>query len=93
MIKYIEVLNDLKLIDDVLYLKIKYGTDDKLKVLLVKNGLSLGLVNLVVDEYSQYLKVDYENSIVKYVPEIIEEMRSQGENEVLVYEMQYFTEM
>lgn len=93
VIKYIEVLNDLKLIDDVLYLKIKYGTDDKLKVLLVKNGLSLGLVNLVVDEYSQYLKVDYENSIVKYVPEIIEEMRSQGENEVLVYEMQYFTEM
>ena len=93
MIKYIEVLNDLKLIEDVFYLKIKYGTDDKLKVLLVKNGLSLGLVNLVVDEYSQYLKVDYENSIVKYEPEIIEEMRSQGENEVLVYEMQYFTEM
>ncbi|MDO4305003.1 MAG: hypothetical protein Q4D94_13935, partial [Bacillota bacterium] len=92
-IKYIEVLNDLKLLDDVLYLKIKYGTDDKLKVLLVKNGLSLGLANLVVDEYSQYLKVDYENSIVKYAPEIIEEMRSQGENEVLVYEMQYFTEM
>jgi len=93
VIKYIEVLNDLKLLDDVLYLKIKYGTDDKLKVLLVKNGLSLGLANLVVDEYSQYLKVDYENSIVKYAPGIIEEMRSQGENEVLVYEMQYFTEM
>lgn len=93
VIKYIEVLNDLKLLDDVLYLKIKYGTDNKLKVLLVKNGLSLGLANLVVDEYSQYLKVDYENSIVKYAPGIIEEMRSQGENEVLVYEMQYFTEM
>lgn len=93
VIKYIEVLNDLKLLDDVLYLKIKYGTDDKLKVLLVKNGLSLGLANLVVDEYSQYLKVDYENSIVKYAPEIIEEMRNQGENEVLIYEMQYFTEM
>lgn len=93
VIKYIEVLNDLNLLDDVLYLKIKYGTDNKLKVLLVKNGLSLGLANLVVDEYSQYLKVDYENSIVKYAPGIIEGMRSHGENEVLVYEMQYFTEM
>lgn len=93
VIKYIEVLNDLKLLDDVLYLKIKYGTDDKLKVLLVKNGLSLGLANLVADEYSQYLEVDYENSIVRYASDITEAMRSQGENEVLIYEMQYFTEM
>lgn len=92
VIKYIEVLNDLHLLDEVLYLKIKYGTDDKLKVLLVKNGLSLGLANLVADQYSRYLKINYANNTVKYKDEIIEKMQENDENEVLIYEMQYFIE-
>lgn len=78
--------------DEVLYLKIKYGTDDKLKVLLVKNGLSLGLANLVADQYSRYLKINYANNTVKYKDEIIEKMQENDENEVLIYEMQYFIE-
>ncbi len=92
IIKYIEVLNDLKLLDEILYLKIKYGTEDKLKVLLVKNGLSLGLANLIADRYSKYLNVNYMNNTVKYKDSIVEKMEENEENEVLIYEMQYFIE-
>ena len=92
IIKYIEVLNDLCLVDETLYLKIKYGTDDKRKVLLVKNGLSLSLANLIVDKYTDYLNIDYENSTTKYEDEIIEVMEENGENEVLIYELKYFIE-
>ncbi len=92
IIKYIEVLYDLKLLDEILYLKIKYGTDDKLKVLLVKNGLSLGLANLIVDKYSKYLNVDYTSNTVIYKDGIAEKMEDNDENEVLIYEMKYFIE-
>lgn len=92
IMKYIEVLNDLCLIDEILYLKIKYGTSDKRKVLLVKNGLSLGLSNLIVDKYVDYLVIDYESNSVEYMDGIIEMMIQNEENEVLLYELKYFIE-
>ncbi|MEH7336930.1 DNA helicase, partial [Neobacillus drentensis] len=54
-IKFIEVIKDLKLIDKDLYERIKYGTNDKSKITLIKNGLSLTLVNLLIKEYHQYM--------------------------------------
>lgn len=92
IMKYIEVLNDLCLVDEILYLKIKYGTSDKRKVLLVKNGLSLGLSNLIVDKYVKYLVMDYESNSVEYIDGIIEAMTQNEENEVLLYELKYFIE-
>lgn len=92
IMKYIEVLNDLCLVDEILYLKIKYGTSDKRKVLLVKNGLSLGLSNLIVDKYVEYLVIDYESNSVEYIDGIIEAMIQNEENEVLLYELKYFIE-
>lgn len=92
IMKYIEVLNDLCLVDEILYLKIKYGTSDKRKVLLVKNGLSLGLSNLIVDKYADYLVIDYESNSVEYIDGIIEMMTQNEENEVLLYELKYFIE-
>ena len=52
----------------------------------------MGLANLVADQYSRYLKINYANNTVKYKDEIIEKMQENDENEVLIYEMQYFIE-
>lgn len=90
IIKFIEVLNDLSLLEGSLYLKIKYGTDDKQKVLLIKNGLSLSLANLLIDDYWEYLKIDIANNTVEYNPKIIDEMEKNDENQVLIYETRYF---
>jgi hypothetical protein len=59
---------------------------------LVKNGLSLGLSNLIVDKYVDYLVIDYESNSVEYMDGIIEMMIQNEENEVLLYELKYFIE-
>ena len=61
-------------------------------MLLVKNGLSLGLSNLIVDKYVEYLVIDYESNSVEYIDGIIEAMIQNEENEVLLYELKYFIE-
>ncbi|TXK59899.1 DEAD/DEAH box helicase [Bacillus subtilis] len=88
-IKYIEVINDLKLIDKDLYERIKYGTNDSSKITLIKNGLSLTLVNLLVKEYQEYLDINNKLNTVFINPTILEKMEENGENEILIYEVKF----
>ena len=37
---FIEVFNDIKIIDESFYKKVKYGTDDPEAICMIKNGLS-----------------------------------------------------
>ena len=90
IIKFIEVLNELEFIEESFYNKIKYGTDDKQKIALVKNGLSLSLANLIVDKYQSYLNIDVENSLVFLEREILNEMENNDENQVLINEASYY---
>lgn len=90
IIKYVEVLHDIGLIDEVLYLKIKYGTDDKRKIILVKNGISLGLSNLLIDKYIKYVKVDLVKDTVILQRELIDRMFNNQENEIMISEANYF---
>ena len=90
IIKFIEVLNDLEFIEESFYNKIKYGTDDKQKIALVKNGLSLSLANLIVDKYQRYLDIDIENSLVFLKSGILDEMETNDENQVLINEASYY---
>ena len=56
LIKYVEVLYDLELIEDNFYARIKYGTDDERAICLIKNGLSLSSAVLLIKKYNSYLK-------------------------------------
>lgn len=90
IIKFIEVLNDFDFLEEPFYNKIKYGTDDKQIIALVKNGLSLSLANLIVDKYQKFLEMDIENGLVFLSNEIITEMDIHGENQVLINEASYY---
>lgn len=90
IIKYIEVLHDIRLIDEALYLKIKYGTDDKRKIILVKNGISLGLSNLLIDNYMKYVKFDLVKDTVILQRDLIDKMFNNQENEIMISEANYF---
>ncbi|WP_252248166.1 DEAD/DEAH box helicase [Clostridium sp. ZBS20] len=90
ILKYIEVLNDIKLIDEALYLKIKYGTDDKRKIILVKNGISLALSNLLIDNYMKYVKIDLVKNLVILQRDLIDKMFNNQENEIMISEANYF---
>ena len=52
LIKYVEVLHDLDLIEDGFYAQIKYGTDDERTICLIKNGTS-------DDNYGGWAELDY----------------------------------
>lgn len=55
LIKYVEVLYDLELIEDNFYARIKYGTDDERAICLIKNGLSLSSAVLLIKKYNSYI--------------------------------------
>ena len=88
LIKYVEILRDLELIEDKFYAKIKYGTDDEATICLIKNGLSLGSATLLIKKYRNYLQIDSFTSTVIYQDSLIKEMEKEKENRILIHEVQ-----
>lgn len=93
LIKYIEVLNDLGFLEKRFYEEIKYGTSNVIKIALIKHGFSLGVSNLIVNDYRDFLTVDQTDNLLVVDDEIITEMRENNENEILIYELIYNTKI
>lgn len=89
VIKYVEVLNDLEMLEERLYLQIKYGTDDKRVITCMRNGISLSLAKLLIEKYEKFLVID-DNDTISFHDDIIDYMRKSGENEVMICELSYF---
>ncbi|WP_291076076.1 DEAD/DEAH box helicase [Empedobacter sp. UBA6322] len=90
LIKYIEILNELNLVDKDFYDRIKYGTSDKSLITLLKNGFSLELAKCITKEnYKTFIqiKIDTEEIIIK--SELIEEMKLNAENRILIFEIKF----
>lgn len=92
IIKFIEVLNDLELLEPTLYLNIKYGTSNKNKIVLIKNGLSLSLSNLIVDTYNAYVNINIEKSTVEFNKKLVDAMKQSDENSILITEAEYLAQ-
>lgn len=90
LLKYIEVLNDLELLDEKLYLLIKYGTDEKKIITCTKNGISLTLAKQIVENYLEYVEIDINNDTVSFKEGIEDAMRQAGENEIMICELLLF---
>lgn len=88
LIKYVEVLYDLGLIEDKFYAQIKYGTDDDTAICLIKNGLSLSSASLLLKKYRSYLNIDTLAGAVSYADNLVEEMKNAQENHILICEIQ-----
>lgn len=88
LIKYVETLHDLDLIEDAFYAQIKYGTDDEYTICLIKNGLSLSSAMLLVKKYRNQLQIDVSASTVVYGENLISEMIKAEENRIQIYEVQ-----
>lgn len=88
LIKYVEVLHDLGLLDEKFYFRIKYGTDDESIICLIKNGLSLSSSVLLLKKYGQYIALDKQNSTIAFGEGLIQAMRKGNENQILIYEVE-----
>ncbi len=86
IMKFVEVLHDLNVLDEHFYLNIKYGTTDKTRILLIKNGYSLSLANLLCTRYVSHVAADTFKSVLQVNPMVIEEMINNRENDILIYE-------
>lgn len=87
IIKYIEILNTLRLIDDELYLKIKYGTSNKEKIVLLNCGISNTLSSILFERYKNLYNVDASNNVVIFDDTLINTMKDNGENGILISEI------
>lgn len=87
IIKYIEIINSLNLIDEKLYLKIKYGTEKMEKIALLNCGISNTLSNLLHEKYRDYYKADISRNIIIFSDALISEMEKNEENGILISEV------
>lgn len=88
IVKYIEIANSLEIIEEELYLKIKYGTSKVDKIALLNSGLSNSIVNLLYDNYEDYYEIDIiENNII-FNDDLIQEMSRNKENGILIAELE-----
>lgn len=90
IIKYVEILNDLGFLNKTFYEKIKYGTDDQNLIMMLKEGFSMELAKKMKEEkYFKYINIVDGHISVDY--NIVEDMRSNKENDILIFEIQFFT--
>lgn len=93
LLKYIEILSDLNLIDPAFYDKIKYGTSNKRIICLLKNGVSLELAKIIESStYSQYVHINAENDTMVINKSIIKALEENSINKMLIFEIKYHIE-
>lgn len=90
IMKFVEVFNDLGLMEDNFYNKLKYGTNNLNIICLMKNGLSYYLSKNIVEDYFDFVDIDLENNTVLFKSEVIEEMKNDDANEILIFELEQF---
>ena len=86
LMKYIEILFKVQLIEKDVFNEIKYGTSNDMQIYLQKEGLSQELSKKIVNEYQKYIIMDKDGGF--HIDEsILEEF---NENEILRTELEYF---
>lgn len=87
IVKYIEILHSLDLLEESFYLKIKYGTDNKEKIALLNCGISNTLTKLLKDKYKNMYQFDFARSTVIFSKELVPKMIENNENGILISEV------
>ena len=87
LIKFVEVLHDLSLIEERFYNQIKYGSDDERVICLIRNGVSLGSAELLIKKYGDLIQIDVEMSTVVYSDDLVKEMIKSKENLIQIHEI------
>lgn len=90
LMKFVDILIDLNLIEHELSERIKYGTNDDRIICLLRNGFSRELAVLVAGNGELLRHVSINTSLNEVVIQdpIVEVMGGLGMNDILIYEMQ-----
>lgn len=90
IMKYVETLNDLELLNPSFYDRIKYGSSDPFIICLLKNGVSMELARcLSGPKYKDIYIISFEDESILIDHGIVAVMKSNDENRILIFEVQY----
>lgn len=90
IMKYVETLNDLELLNQTFYDRIKYGSSDPFVICLLKNGFSMELAKCLSSaDYKDFIYTDFRNDTVLINQNIIRIMTEKEENRILIFEVKY----
>ncbi|RSK41105.1 DEAD/DEAH box helicase [Hymenobacter perfusus] len=90
LVKYIEIIKELGLVENNFYNQIKYGTDNQTIICFIRNGFTMELAQTLIKEvYQDYLTIDLSNDTVIINSDITQAMIENGENRILIFEVRY----
>lgn len=90
LLKYIDIIAELELIDLTFYDQIKYGSADKSIITLLKNGFSIELAKCITKPgYANFVVINLATDEVIIRSELINEMENNGENDILIFEIKF----
>ncbi len=87
LMKYLEILFSLELVEETFYLKLKYGTADRYVIALLRNGMSFELAHLIADAFQGFVAVDILANSMELLPGLLEAMEEAGTNDILLFEV------
>lgn len=87
LVKFLEILNDLSLVESDLYSMVKYGTIDPTQIAMVKNGLTHIAATVLATKYKQFIRIDdVGNALI--LREIIHSPNYKNEKRIIVFEVE-----
>lgn len=90
LLRYIEILNELELVDQAFYEQIKYGSSDPYVICLLKNGFSVELTKILIDKkYKEYINFDLLKDRVEISRSAYSALDNDGVNKVLLFELSF----
>ena len=87
LMKYLEILFSLDLVEENFYLKLKYGTADRYIIALLRNGMSFELAHLIADAYREFVRVDIESNTIELRSGLMEALEAGSTNDILLFEV------
>lgn len=87
LVKFLEILNDIDLVEEELYNKVKYGTNDSNQIALIKNGFSHIAASVLVGKYRSFIKMDDQGKII-ILSEIRNSFHARKEKELITFEVE-----
>jgi superfamily II DNA or RNA helicase len=89
IIKFVEVMNEIEILEPELYNLIKYGTNDETQIALIQNGFSHQVAKLLSEDYSSLLSLDSESGVISIDSKIVDLMESNSEHAINIFEVKY----
>ena len=84
--RFIEILNELEFLDKTFYKLAKYGTSDSSVIILIKNGFSRVVSELLINEYRDFIEFG-KNENVWIAPSIHKRLKADGVGFLQRYEV------